>query len=152
MAIRRHVILWEQGATHTMSERATKKRKTEQSMDVTVNKKRAIELGLWFDDGNIVIIAQYTPFKVHRVFLIQRSEVFRDMFALPAIPENSNVQVDMMDGVPTVYISDHWKDVSDLLSALYYSRRSVDSNQGFQIKLTDPRCLDSLVLIRTCLL
>ena len=109
-----------------MSERATKKRKTEQSMDVTVNKKRAIELGLWFDDGNIVIIAQYTPFKVHRGFLIQRSEVFRDMVALPAIPENSNVQVDMMDGVPTVYISDHWKDVSDLLSALYYSQRSVN--------------------------
>ena len=115
-----------------MSERATKKRKTErkteQSIDVTVNKERAIGLGLWFDDGNIVIIAQHTPFKVHRGFLIQRSEVFRDMFALPAIPENSNVQVDMMDGVPTVHVSDHCEDVSDLLSALYYSRRSVGSN------------------------
>ena len=115
-----------------MSERATKKRKTErkteQSIDVTVNKERAIGLGLWFDDGNIVIIAQHTPFKVHRGFLIARSEVFRDMFALPTVPENSNAQADMMDGVPTVHVSDHCEDVSDLLSALYYSRRSVGSN------------------------
>ena len=109
-----------------MSERPTKKRKTEQSMDVTVNKKRAIELGLWFDDGNIVIIAQYTPFKVHRGFLIQRSEVFRDMCSLPEVPESSETQVDMMDGVPIVDMSDHWEDVSDLLSALYYSQRSVN--------------------------
>ena len=111
-----------------MSEKAAKKRRPEQSTDVKVNKERAIELGLWFDDGNIVLIAQCMPFKVHRGFLIQRSEVFRDMFALPAIPENSNVQVDMMDGVPTVHVSDHCEDVSDLLSALYYSRRSVGSN------------------------
>ena len=110
MAIRRYVILWEQGTTHTMSERATKKRKTEQSIDVTVNKERAIELGLWFDDGNIVIIAQHTPFKVHRGFLIARSEMFRDMFALPTVPGNSNAQADMMDGVPTVHVSDHCED------------------------------------------
>ena len=109
-----------------MSEKAAKKRRPEQSTDVKVNKERAIELGLWFDDGNIVLIAQCMPFKVHRGFLIQRSEVFRDMCSLPEVPEGSETQVDMMDGVPIVDMSDHWEDVSDLLSALYYSQRSVN--------------------------
>ena len=109
-----------------MSEKAAKKHKPEQSTDVKVNKERAIELGLWFDDGNIVLIAQHMPFKVHRGFLIARSEVFRDMFTLPTVAGNSNAQADMMDGVPTVHVSDHWEDVSDLLSALYYSQRSVN--------------------------
>ena len=109
-----------------MSERPTKKRKTEPvlSTDVTVNKERAIKLGLWFDDGNIILIAQCMPFKVHQSFLALRSEVFRDMFALPPVPDDHNSQADMMDGIPTVHISDHWEDMGELLLALYHSQRS----------------------------
>ncbi|KZV77916.1 hypothetical protein EXIGLDRAFT_792420, partial [Exidia glandulosa HHB12029] len=37
----------------------------------------------WFADGNIVLQAEQTLFKVHREFLLQESAYFQGMFALP---------------------------------------------------------------------
>ena len=83
------------------------------------NRKRAIEAGLWFDDGNIILIADGTPFKVHQSLLSQKSEVFRDMFTLPT---PTNIE-DLMDGTPVVHMSDNWEDLSDVLTALYNSQK-----------------------------
>lgn len=81
------------------------------------NIPRAIETELWFDDGNIILVAEDTPFKVHRGQLSQRSQVFRDILLIPQprVPDGS----DVMDGVPLIHVSDTWKDLSYVLSALY---------------------------------
>jgi hypothetical protein len=56
---------------------------------------------LWFDDGNIILHAESTQFRVHRSILSASSSVFRDMFSLPQ-PENENV----VDRCPVVRVSD----------------------------------------------
>ncbi|KAK7690526.1 hypothetical protein QCA50_005624 [Cerrena zonata] len=100
-----------------MTEKVSKKRKVEENINVEENQKRATDAGLWFEDGNIILIAQYTPFKVHRGLLSRKSEVFRDMFTLPP-PESPN-KCDLMDGIPIVHMSDNWEDLSIVLSVLY---------------------------------
>lgn len=81
------------------------------------DKSRAVEAGVWFDDGNVIIVAQSTPFKVHRSLLSQRSSVFNDMFSIPQPP---TLQGDEgMDGIPIVHVSDTWEEIAYILSALY---------------------------------
>lgn len=101
-----------------MAEQVLKDCKVEDT-DVKENQERAVEAGLWFEDGNIILIAQYTPFKVHRSLLSRESDVFRDMFNLPS-PVS---QDEMMDGIPVIYMSDHWRDLCDVLSALYHGQQ-----------------------------
>lgn len=38
---------------------------------------------LWFKDGNVILIAEGTAFRVHQSLLSINSEVFRDMFSFP---------------------------------------------------------------------
>lgn len=78
---------------------------------------RAVEAGLWFDDGNIILVAEKTPFKVHRSLLSQRSEVLKDILSIPQppVPDKSEI----MDGVPIVRVSDTRKELSYVLCALY---------------------------------
>ncbi|CAL1716941.1 unnamed protein product [Somion occarium] len=80
-----------------------------QSEDAT----RALEAGLWLEDGNVVLIAEDTPFKVHRNVLCHNSQVFRDKFS-------QVVQGSENNGALIVALSDAWKDVQYMLSALYY--------------------------------
>lgn len=47
---------------------------------------------LWFEDGNIVLVAENTGFRVYRGLLVTHSGIFRDMFLLPqpaANPDNT---------------------------------------------------------------
>ncbi|KAH9939427.1 hypothetical protein B0H21DRAFT_756878 [Amylocystis lapponica] len=39
---------------------------------------------LWFPDGNVVLVAEDTPFRVHASVLSRVSAVFRDLFRAPA--------------------------------------------------------------------
>ena len=41
---------------------------------------------IWFEDGNVVVIAQTTGFRVHKSLLSRQSDVFRDMFDMPSPP------------------------------------------------------------------
>ena len=68
----------------------------------------------WFADGNVVIIAGSTAFKVHRGQLERHSEVFKDLFTIPqpAVQE-------VFDGSPWVELHDAPADVLHLLMALY---------------------------------
>ena len=83
------------------------------------NTTRAVELGLWFDDGNVILIAEGTSFKVHKSVLSSKSYVFKDMFSIPqpTIPS----ETDMMhhDGVPVVYMTDTWRDLTCILGVIY---------------------------------
>jgi len=71
---------------------------------------------LWFEDGNIVIVAQRVMFKVHMGVLSKHSEVFRDMFKIPQPPSGEQEQ---FDGCSLVDLSDGVDDVRAILSALY---------------------------------
>ena len=73
----------------------------------------------WFNDGNIVIWAGHTQFRVHRGVLSRHSVIFRDMFGL-AEPEAGG---QMVDGCPVVHLSDAAEDVRHVLEALYENRR-----------------------------
>ena len=76
---------------------------------------------VWLADGNIVIIAQTgTAFRVHKSTLAQRSEVFRDLFTVPA-PET----VASFDGCPLVYVSDSPDDLRRLLLVLCCGKKWV---------------------------
>lgn len=69
---------------------------------------------VWFDDGNIIVQAEKTQFRVHRGVLAKQSVVFKDMFRLPQ-PANELT----VDGHPIVHLSDTARDVGYLFAALY---------------------------------
>ena len=71
---------------------------------------------LWMNDGNIVVIAGGTAFKVHRGVLARQSPVFRDMFAIPLPPSDGKNTV---DGSPVVHVSETPEDFRYLLKAFY---------------------------------
>ncbi|TDL17256.1 hypothetical protein BD410DRAFT_843800 [Rickenella mellea] len=69
----------------------------------------------WFDDGNVVLIAEGTAFCVHKSQLARRSEVFEGLFAVPHT--DSSLQSYENRGV--VVLQDKADDLRSLLVALY---------------------------------
>ncbi|KAH8101959.1 hypothetical protein BXZ70DRAFT_1007188 [Cristinia sonorae] len=76
---------------------------------------------IWFEDGNVVLIAQDTTFRVHRGVLSNKSDVFSGMFSVPQ-PEN----MEMLDGCPAVHLSDSKDNLTHMLLALYNGDRYFD--------------------------
>ncbi|KAF8216797.1 hypothetical protein K438DRAFT_1953695 [Mycena galopus ATCC 62051] len=68
----------------------------------------------WRSDGNVVLQAGNTQFRVHWSVLALHSSVFRDMQGLPQPPDQLNVE-----GCPIVEIFDDPDDVEYLLKVLY---------------------------------
>ncbi|KAI0079864.1 hypothetical protein K474DRAFT_1730503 [Panus rudis PR-1116 ss-1] len=73
-----------------------------------------VQSDIWFDDGNVVLIAEHVAFKVHKGQLERHSEVFRDLFTIPQ-PRDT----ELIDGCPWVELHDTPSDVLYLLRALY---------------------------------
>lgn len=69
---------------------------------------------LWFDDGNTVLQAENTQFKVHRGVLSKHSPIFADLFRVPQ-PTNEPT----VDGCPVVQLPDSADDVTHILAVLY---------------------------------
>lgn len=67
----------------------------------------------WFRDGNIVLVAKHTGFRIYRGLLSSQSTVFSDMFA----SSTSNVD-ETFDGCPVVHLSDSPHDLVHLLHVL----------------------------------
>ena len=70
---------------------------------------------LWFDDGNIVLIAQDTAFRVHSSILSLKSPVFKDMFSMPQPASGA----DSFEGCPAVLLTDNPTELADLLDFVY---------------------------------
>lgn len=68
----------------------------------------------WLEDGNVVLVAEGTAYRVLRSILSKNSEVFRDMFMIPQPAE-----AETFAGCLVVHLSDSKKDVSFLLSVLF---------------------------------
>ncbi|KAL4246431.1 hypothetical protein ABKN59_009645 [Abortiporus biennis] len=70
----------------------------------------------WFEDGNIILLAEETSFRVHKTFLSRHSTVFNDILNIPQTQDSLCTQV---DGCPTIYLSDSKEDIHCMLSVLY---------------------------------
>ncbi|PPQ95021.1 hypothetical protein CVT25_000484 [Psilocybe cyanescens] len=71
--------------------------------------------GLWFEDGNLILKAENSLFKIYSGLLAARSSVFRDMLAFPPPPEGNT----MVDGCPIVTVYDSAKDMGYFLMAVF---------------------------------
>jgi hypothetical protein len=71
---------------------------------------------LWFDDGNIVIQAGNTQFRVYRGVLAARSTVFQDMLSFPQPPDS-----ELVEGCPLVQLHDSTAEVTVFLKAIFDS-------------------------------
>lgn len=69
---------------------------------------------VWFDDGNVILVAEATAFRIYRGVLMGVSEVFRDMFMIPQPPD-----AERWEGCPIVHLSDTAADLNHVLSVLY---------------------------------
>ena len=67
----------------------------------------------WLDDGNLILLAGGTAFRVYKGLLTKHSAVFSDMFAT-----GSADATEAFDGCPVVRLPDHPKDLRDFLQYL----------------------------------
>ena len=75
-------------------------------------------LSLWFDGGDVVVVAGYVGFRVHRDVLSENSGVLADMLSgLRA--ERERYQEELVEGCPVIRLEDSVHDVKHLLRLLY---------------------------------
>ena len=68
----------------------------------------------WFDDGNVVLQAEATQFRVHRSILSHHSSVMKDCFQCPQPRDAPTIE-----GCPLVHLQDSAKDIGNMCSLLY---------------------------------
>ncbi|KII86149.1 hypothetical protein PLICRDRAFT_700275 [Plicaturopsis crispa FD-325 SS-3] len=71
---------------------------------------------VWFDDGNVIIQAGSTLFRIYKGILQARSTVFNDMFSFPQPSDQ-----ELMEGCPVVLFHDAAPDMTVFLKAIYDS-------------------------------
>ncbi|KAJ6548094.1 hypothetical protein DFH09DRAFT_989136 [Mycena vulgaris] len=69
---------------------------------------------LWFADGNLVIQAGNSQFRVYRGILAARSPVFQDMLSFPQPPDS-----ELVEGLPLVNLPDAETEVIEFLKAIF---------------------------------
>lgn len=78
---------------------------------------------LWFEDGNIVLEAEGTVFRIYRGTLARHSPVFEAMLSFPQ--PGSAVEPESMDGLPVVHMADRAVHLAFFLKALHDFRQVV---------------------------
>jgi len=93
-----------------MSTRPSKRQRSEDlSLLVAAETIRST---FWYDDGNIILQADFTQFRVHRSVLSKQSSVFEGMFLMPQHPNSE-------EGCPVVFMPDRADDLSIVISMFY---------------------------------
>ena len=85
----------------TMAMSASKSESKEFTTDPTV----------WYEDGNIVLVAGSTAFRLYKGILASVSPVFRDMFSLAKPEDGPGSEGGTIDGCPVVHLTDSAKDL-----------------------------------------
>ena len=76
----------------------------------------------WLEDGNVILVAEHTSFRVHKSILSRHSEFFHDMFKLPQPPHPEGDEAAAADEkCPTIQTSESAQDLSHFLGAMYNS-------------------------------
>lgn len=70
----------------------------------------------WFDDGNVVLQAEDTLFRVYKGFLRKQSSVFDDMFSLPAAARENEMET--FDSCSLVVVQETAKEMELFILAL----------------------------------
>ncbi|KAH8101967.1 hypothetical protein BXZ70DRAFT_1007192 [Cristinia sonorae] len=101
--------------------RGKKRKLTEEAAPSVANDDDAVSIpekstDVWFEDGNLVVVAENIGFKVYRGILAQHSEIFSDMLTLPQPADAST-----MDGCLVVHVSDSATDIKHVMYALFNS-------------------------------
>ncbi|TCD70994.1 hypothetical protein EIP91_000492 [Steccherinum ochraceum] len=78
---------------------------------------------LWFEDGNIILVADGIGFKLYKGILTRHSPLFNSMFTLPQPNDSPTV-----DGCMVVIVHDPPDELEEFLLALYDSSASYFSN------------------------
>jgi hypothetical protein len=91
---------------------------TNPQVKVTVKVVRSSKF--WFEDGNVVLQAEHTQFRLHRSVLSMHCSIFRDMFAC-SLPENGLT----VDGCRLINLSETLEDVKNFVKILYKSLKWV---------------------------
>ncbi|KAI0788374.1 hypothetical protein C8Q74DRAFT_1367103 [Fomes fomentarius] len=86
-------------------------------MSIKLGGNVQLDEDLWFEDGNVIVIAQERAFRFHRGALSRHSDVFCGLFSLPQ-PTSRDV-VDTLDGISIVHVPDTAYDFKHLLRAIY---------------------------------
>jgi hypothetical protein len=71
---------------------------------------------LWFEDGNLIIKARLSLFRVYRGILAAQSVVFKDMLSFPQPSESETVE-----GCPVVVLQDSAEDALVFFRAIFDS-------------------------------
>ncbi|KAI6019149.1 hypothetical protein EDC04DRAFT_2576051 [Pisolithus marmoratus] len=79
----------------------------------------------WFDDGNIVLVAEGKCFRVYRGMLSVHSPIFRDMFSCPQPAD----QEETIEGCAVVHLQDSASELQHILRALFYGEYITSSSQ-----------------------
>ncbi|KAI0803268.1 hypothetical protein BC629DRAFT_1438312 [Irpex lacteus] len=77
---------------------------------------------LWFEDGNIELIAENVSFRVHKTVLAGSSDFFKDMFSLPQPPPEEPAEGEaqpMQTEIPRLETSETAEDLAYFLDAMY---------------------------------
>lgn len=72
---------------------------------------------LWYEDGNVIVVAETTLFRVHQGILSSQSNVLKGLIVM-AEPEEGTPQKPS-DACPKITLSDSKEDVQRLIESLY---------------------------------
>lgn len=93
---------------------------SENSATSTEKESKIHRSEIWFEDGNVILHAGDTQFRVHRGIIALHSRVFKGMFPIPR-PEGEP----LVDGCPLVHVFDDPEDWRNLLDVMYNGRKFV---------------------------
>lgn len=79
-----------------------------------MNNAHFMRSDIWFEDGNVILIAKNITFKVHRGQLARHSDIFYDLFSIPQPTDQP-----IFEGCSMVELHDSPSDLTYLLRALY---------------------------------